>query len=307
MKNLKTKQILITGTVAFDEVETPTGRSGKIIGGAGTYIGIAASLLTNKLALVSIIGEDFPKKEIDFLNQKNIDTSMIEIVSGGKTFYWKGKYHDNMISRDTIFTELNVLEKFKPIISNEYKNSEIILLGNLHPLVQEDAISQSLNPEAFIILDTMNFWMDNAWEDLQSVIKKTNLIIINDEEAEQLTKKKNIFNAADKILKMGPTYVIIKKGEHGSLFVSNENKYLLPAYPVTRLIDPTGAGDSFAGGIAGYLANQKDISFDIIKKGMIYGTLFASFCVESFGVEGLRTLDSKKLEERFKIFKSYLT
>lgn len=300
-------KILITGTVAFDEIETPHGSSGKIIGGAGTYIGIASSLLTNNLAIVSIIGEDFPEKEIKFLNERGINTDMIEKVTGGKTFYWKGKYHENMINRDTITTELNVLEKFNPVLNPEFSSSEIVLLGNLHPAVQNAVINQSTNPNRFIIMDTMNFWMDNTLDELLSVIKKVNLVIINDEEAQQLTGEKNIFNAGEKILKMGPEKVIIKKGEHGSIYLDAQNKYMLPAFPVEKLVDPTGAGDSFAGGIAGFLATVNKIGIREIKEAMLYGTLAASFCVEDFGIEGLRTLDKQTLNKRLEIFKSYLT
>ena len=300
-------KILITGTVAFDEIETPHGNSGKIIGGAGTYIGIASSLLTNNLAIVSIIGEDFPEKEIKFLNERGINTDMIEKVTGGKTFYWKGKYHENMINRDTITTELNVLEKFNPVLNPEFSSSEIVLLGNLHPAIQNAVINQSTNPNRFIIMDTMNFWMDNTLDELLSVIKKVNLVIINDEEAQQLTGEKNIFNAGEKILKMGPEKVIIKKGEHGSIYLDAQNKYMLPAFPVEKLVDPTGAGDSFAGGIAGFLATVNKIGIREIKEAMLYGTLTASFCVEDFGIEGLRTLKKQTLNKRVEIFKSYLT
>ena len=303
MKN----KILITGTVAFDDIETPFGSSGKVIGGAGTYIALASSLFTKNLAIVSIIGEDFPEKEIKFLNSRGVDTKMIEIIKGGKTFYWKGKYHENMIGRDTLSTELNVLEKFNPIINSEFSSSEIILLGNLHPLVQNTVINQCSNPNRFIILDTMNFWMDNALNELKDVIEKVNLIIINDEEAQQLTNESNILNAGNKILKMGPKKVIIKKGEHGSIYLDSFHKYILPACPVDSLVDPTGAGDSYAGGIAGFLSTKQEIGFNEIKEAMIFGTLTASFCVENFGVEGLRKLDYKKLVSRLKIFKSYIT
>ena len=303
MKN----KILITGTVAFDDIETPFGSSGKVIGGAGTYIALASSLFTKNLAIVSIIGEDFPEKEIKFLNSRGIDTKMIEIIKGGKTFYWKGKYHENMIGRDTLSTELNVLEKFNPIINSEFSSSEIILLGNLHPFVQNTVINQCSNPNRFIILDTMNFWMDNALNELKDVVEKVDLIIINDEEAQQLTNESNIFNAGNKILKMGPKKVIIKKGEHGSIYLDSFHKYILPAFPVDSLVDPTGAGDSYAGGIAGFLSTKQEIGFNEIKEAMIFGTLTASFCVENFGVEGLRNLDYKKLVSRLKIFKSYIT
>lgn len=300
-------KLLITGTVAFDEIETPSGSSGKIIGGAGTYIGIASSLFTNNLAIVSIIGEDFPEKEIKFLNERGINTDMIEKVVDGKTFFWKGKYHENMINRDTITTELNVLEKFNPVLNTEFSSSEIILLGNLHPTVQNTVIDQSTNPNRFIIMDTMNFWMDNTLNELLMVIKKVDLIIINDEEAQQLTSEKNVFNAGEKILKMGPQKVIIKKGENGSVYLDSQNKYILPAFPVVNLVDPTGAGDSYAGGIAGFLATKNELTFKEIKEAMIYGTIIASFCVEDFGIKGLRKLDTLTLNKRLKIFKSYLT
>ena len=300
-------KLLITGTVAFDEIETPSGSSGKIIGGAGTYIGVASSLFTNNLAIVSIIGEDFPEKEIKFLNERGVNTDMIEKVVDGKTFFWKGKYHENMINRETITTELNVLEKFNPVLNTEFSSSEIILLGNLHPTVQNTVIDQSINPNRFIIMDTMNFWMDNTLNELLLVIKKVDLIIINDEEAQQLTSEKNIFNAGEKILKMGPQKVIIKKGENGSVYLDSQNKYILPAFPVVNLVDPTGAGDSYAGGIAGFLATKNELTFKEIKEAMIYGTIIASFCVEDFGIEGLRKLDTLTLNKRLKIFKSYLT
>ena len=303
MKN----KILITGTVAFDDIETPFGSSGKVIGGAGTYIALASSLFTKNLAIVSIVGEDFPEKEIKFLNSRGVDTKMIEIIKGGKTFYWKGKYHQNMIGRDTLSTELNVLEKFNPIINSEFSSSEIILLGNLHPFVQNTVINQCSNPNRFIILDTMNFWMDNALNELKDVVEKVDLIIINDEEAQQLTNESNIFNAGNKILKMGPKKVIIKKGEHGSIYLDSFHKYIIPAFPVDSLVDPTGAGDSYAGGIAGFLSTKQEIGFNDIKEAMIFGTLTASFCVENFGVEGLRNLDYEKLVSRLKIFKSYIT
>ena len=305
MLNMK-NNILITGTVAFDDIETPFGRSGRVIGGAGVYIGLAASLFSKKLAIVSVIGEDFPEDEISFLNKRNINTEMIQIVPGGKTFYWKGKYHEDMINRDTIITELNVLENFKPLIKENYKNFKIILLGNLHPAVQNSTISQTINEKSFIILDTMNFWMDNSMNELKKAIEKTDLLIINSEEAKQLTGEKNNINSAKKILTMGPNYSIIKNGDKGSFLLSKSKKYVLPAYPVLNVIDPTGAGDSFAGGIAGYLGNYDIINFESIKKAMIIGTITASFCIESFGVEGLKNLDKKKFDERLEIFKTYL-
>ena len=301
------KKVLITGTIAFDDIETPNGTSGKVIGGAGTYIGLASSLFTQNLAIVSIIGEDFPDDEMAFLNSRGINTEMIEKVIGGKTFFWKGRYHDNMISRDTLATELNVLEKFEPSINSEFSTSEIILLGNLHPSVQKSVINQSKNSNRFLIMDTMDFWMQNALEELISVVQQVNLMVINDEEALLLTSQKNIFKAAEKILEMGPRSVIIKKGEHGSIYIDESNKYIVPAFPLKKIVDPTGAGDSYAGGIAGYLSIKKNIGFEEIKNAMLYGTLIASFCVEKFGVEGLKNLNLETLNKRLKIFKSYLT
>lgn len=301
------KKVLITGTIAFDDIETPNGSSGMVIGGAGTYIGLASSLFTQNLAIVSIIGEDFPDDEMAFLNSRGINTEMIEKVIGGKTFFWKGRYHDNMISRDTLATELNVLEKFEPSINSEFSTSEIILLGNLHPSVQKSVINQSKNSNRFLIMDTMDFWMQNALEELISVVQQVNLMVINDEEALLLTSQKNIFKAAEKILEMGPRSVIIKKGEHGSIYIDESNKYIVPAFPLKKIVDPTGAGDSYAGGIAGYLSIKKNIGFEEIKNAMLYGTLIASFCVEKFGVEGLKNLNLETLNKRLKIFKSYLT
>lgn len=301
------KKVLITGTIAFDDIETPNGSSGMVIGGAGTYIGLASSLFTQNLAIVSIIGEDFPDDEMAFLNSRGINTEMIEKVIGGKTFFWKGRYHDNMINRDTLATELNVLEKFEPSINSEFSTSEIILLGNLHPSVQKSVINQSKNSNRFLIMDTMDFWMQNALEELISVVQQVNLMVINDEEALLLTSQKNIFKAAEKILEMGPRSIIIKKGEHGSIYIDESNKYIVPAFPLKKIVDPTGAGDSYAGGIAGYLSIKKNIGFEEIKNAMLYGTLIASFCVEKFGVEGLKNLNLETLNKRLKIFKSYLT
>ena len=298
---------LIVGTVAFDAIETPYGKTDKIIGGAATYISLAASFFTDKLNLVSVVGGDFPKSAIKMLENHNVDTKGLQIKENEKTFFWSGKYHNNMNSRDTVETQLNVLETFDPIVPKEFSSSDFLMLGNLVPSVQQKVLDQMSQRPKLIVLDTMNFWMDNALDELLSVIKKVNLIIINDEEAEQLTGEKNIFNAGEKMLKMGPTKVIIKKGEHGAIYLDGNNKFILPAFPVTRLVDPTGAGDSFAGGIAGLLSTKNKIGFEEIKEAMIYGTLTASFCVESFGVEGLRKLDKETLNNRLEIFKSYLT
>ena len=306
MKQAINNNILITGTVAFDEIETPKGSSGKIIGGAGTYIALAASIFSKNISLISVIGDDFLESDIKMLNSKNINTDMIERIPGEKSFYWKGRYHSNFKSRDTLVTELNALAKFKPVVKNSAKNSKIVVLGNLHPAVQLSVINQLETEESYIILDTMNFWMDTALEELMFAISKTDLIVINDEEAEQLTSKKSIKDAAAKILRMGPKTVIIKKGEYGSEIFDKKEAFHIPAYKVENVIDPTGAGDCFAGGLAGYLSTQQKIDFNSIKNSMIYGTIVASYCVENFGVKGVKNLELHQIQKRLEIFKPYL-
>ena len=306
MKSLSNKEILITGTVAFDDIETPTGSSGKIIGGAGTYIALAASIFSKKISLVSVIGDDFLKEDIKMLQSKNINTDMIERITGKKSFYWKGKYHSNFKTRDTLITELNALEKFNPIVNQSSKKAEIIVLGNLHPSVQLSVLDQLDNDYNFVILDTMNFWMDTALDQLNKAINKTDLIVINDEEAEQLTGESNLEKASNRILKMGPKIVIIKKGDKGSEIFSEKECFHIPAYPIKSVTDPTGAGDCFAGGLAGYLSVQEQIDFNSIKKSMIFGSIVASYCVEYFGVVGVQNLDFSDIQKRTEIFKPYL-
>jgi sugar/nucleoside kinase (ribokinase family) len=306
MKSLSNKEILITGTVAFDDIETPTGSSGKIIGGAGTYIALAASIFSKKISLVSVIGDDFLKEDIKMLQSKNINTDMIERIVGEKSFYWKGKYHSNLKIRDTLITELNALEKFNPIVNQSSKKAEIIVLGNLDPSVQLSVLDQLDNDYNFVILDTMNFWMDTALDQLNKAINKTDLIVINDEEAEQLTGEYNLEKASNRILKMGPKIVIIKKGDKGSEIFSEKESFHIPAYPIKSVIDPTGAGDCFAGGLAGYLSSQDQIDFNSIKKSMIFGSIVASYCVEDFGVVGVQNLDFSDIQKRTEIFKPYL-
>ena len=306
MKSLSNKEILITGTVAFDDIETPTGYSGKIIGGAGTYIALAASIFSKKISLVSVIGDDFLEEDIKMLQSKNINTDMIERIAGEKSFYWKGKYHSNFKTRDTLITELNALEKFKPIVNQSSKKAEIIVLGNLHPSVQLSVLDQIENEYNFVILDTMNFWMDTALDELNKAINKTDLIVINDEEAEQLTGDSNLEKASNRILKMGPKIVIIKKGDKGSEIFSEKESFHIPAYSIKSVVDPTGAGDCFAGGLAGYLSSQDQIDFNSIKKSMIFGSIVASFCVEDFGVVGVQNLDFSDIQKRTEIFKPYL-
>ena len=302
----KNKNVLITGTVAFDDIETPKGSSGKIIGGSGTYIALAASVFCKKISLISVIGDDFLDKDIEMFQSKNINTDMIERISGEKSFYWKGRYHSNFKTRETLITELNALEKFNPIVNDYSRNAEILVLGNLHPSVQLSVLDQIDKNNTFVILDTMNFWMDTAIEELKKAISKTDLIVINDEEAKQLTFEKNLDSAAKKIFEMGPKTVIIKKGDQGSEIFNTTESFNIPAFPVESVIDPTGAGDCFAGGLAGYLSTQEQIDLDSLKKSMIFGTLVASYCVESFGVNGVQNLDFSQIEKRLEIFKAYL-
>jgi len=306
MKDSNNSKLLITGTVAFDDIETPKGLSGKIIGGAGTYISLAASVFSKRISLISVIGDDFLEKDIKMLQLKNINTDMIERIDGEKSFYWKGRYHSNFKTRDTLVTELNALEKFNPVVNQSSKNADIVILGNLHPNVQLSVLDQLESNKSFVILDTMNFWMDTALEELKRVLLKTDLIIINDEEVEQLTSEQNLYVAAQKILEMGPKLLIVKKGDKGSEIFNQKESFHIPAYTIQSVIDPTGAGDCYAGGLAGYLSTQDQIDFKSIKKSMIYGTIIASYCVENFGVKDVQGLDFSDIEKRLEIFKPYL-
>lgn len=296
-------KLLIVGTVAFDAIETPFGKTDKILGGAATYIGLSASNFNVDSAIVSVVGEDFPQEYLDMLASRNIDISGIEIVKGGKTFFWSGKYHNDMNSRDTLATELNVLADFNPIVPENYKDSEIVMLGNLHPGVQMSVINQMTKKPKLIVLDTMNFWMDCAWDDLLAVIKKVDVITINDEEARQLSKEYSLVKAAQKIHEMGPKYVVIKKGEHGALIFNDGNIFFAPALPLEEVFDPTGAGDTFAGGFSGYIAQHENISFESMKNAIIYGSNLASFCVEKFGTQRMETLTEEEITNRLEQFK----
>ena len=297
-------KLLIVGTVAFDAIETPFGKTDKILGGAATYIGLAASHFNLDSAVISVVGGDFPKKHLNLLKNKNIDVSGIEIVKDGKTFFWSGKYHNDMNSRDTLSTELNVLADFNPVVPETYKDADIVMLGNLHPIVQLSVLNQMESKPKLTILDTMNFWMDNTLEDLLKVIEKVDVITINDEEARQLTGEYSLRKAAKKIHSMGPKYVVIKKGEHGALIFSGSQVFYAPALPLEEVFDPTGAGDTFAGGFAGFLAASKNISFDNMKNAVIYGSALASFCVEKFGTQRMENLTNTEVNERLSQFKS---
>lgn len=291
-------KLLIVGTVAFDSIKTPFGKVNKILGGSGMYIGLSSSVFNIDNSIVSVVGEDFPKKYLSILKDKNINISGIEIIRGGKTFFWEGVYHNDMNHRDTITTELNVLANFSPIVPENYKNAEIVLLGNLHPAIQLSVLEQMSSKPKLVILDTMNYWMDNTLDELIKVISKVDLLCINDQEAEQLTGENDLKLAAEKISKLGPKFLIIKKGEFGSVLYSEDDYYSCPVYPTKEVKDPTGAGDTFAGGLAGYLASCEKISFEEVKKGVLYGTSLASYCIEDFGPNNIMNLDINLIEER---------
>ena len=296
-------KLVIVGTVAFDAIETPFGKTDKILGGAATYIGIAASQFNVDGAIVSVVGGDFPKEHLTMLEGKGMDISGLEVVEDGKTFFWSGKYHNDMNTRDTLITDLNVLADFKPQVPESYKNAEVVMLGNLHPLVQLSVIEQMNSPK-LMVLDTMNFWMDSALDDLKKVISKVDVITINDEEARQLSGEYSLVTAAKSIMEMGPKYVVIKKGEHGALLFEDDDVFYAPAMPLREVFDPTGAGDTFAGGFTGYLARTKDYSFANMKNAVINGSALASFCVEKFGTERLLNLNTKEMYQRLQQFKS---
>lgn len=296
-------KLLIVGTVAFDAIETPFGKTDKILGGAATYIGLSASQFDVESAIVSVVGEDFPQEYLDIFRKRNIDISGTEIVKGGKTFFWSGKYHNDLNSRDTLDTQLNVLADFKPVVPEGFKSPDIVMLGNLHPMVQMSVLEQLERPK-LVVLDTMNFWMDNTWDDLLKVIAKVDVVTINDEEARQLTNEHSLVRAARKIAEMGPKYVVIKKGEHGALLFHDEQIFFAPALPLEEVFDPTGAGDTFAGGFTGYLAHTGDLSFKNMKNAVIYGSNLASFCVEKFGTERMQELTKEDVHQRLEDFKS---
>ena len=296
-------KLVIVGTVAFDAIETPFGKTDKILGGAATFIGLSASNFDIKGAIVSVVGGDFPEEYISMLESKGLDVSGLEIVPEGKTFFWSGKYHNDMNTRDTLATELNVLADFNPIVPSAYQDAEVVMLGNLHPIVQMGVINQMKSPK-LVVLDTMNFWMDTALPELMEVIAKVDVITINDEEARQLTGEYSLVVAAQKIMKMGPTYVVIKKGEHGALLFHEGEAFYAPALPLEEVFDPTGAGDTFAGGFSGYLAYTGDYSYENMKNAIIYGSALASFCVEKFGTERILDLPKEEIHDRLHQFKS---
>lgn len=294
--------VVTVGTVAFDAIETPFGKTDKIVGGAATYISWAASYFSDNMNIVSIIGDDFDMSELEKLKARGVCADGIEIVKGEKSFFWSGKYHMDMNSRDTLVTELNVLEKFNPVLPNSYKNTDFLMLGNIDPALQLKVIEQMDSKPKLVILDTMNFWMDIALDKLKEVLTKVDVITINDEEARQLSGEYSLVKAAQKIYTMGPRFVIIKKGEHGALLFHENKAFYCPALPLEEVFDPTGAGDTFAGGFVGWLDKTKDISFDNMKRAIIYGSTMASFCVEKFGTERLRNLTPKEIQARVNQF-----
>ena len=290
------------GSVAFDAIETPFGKTDKIVGGAGTYISLASSFFVGQQKIISVVGSDFPSEVLDDMNSRGIDTDGLQIKVGEKTFFWSGKYHNDMNSRDTLITELNVLEHFDPIVPASYQDSSYVMLGNLSPLVQSKVVERMENRPKLIAMDTMNFWMDIAMDDLKKTISMVDVLILNDEEARQLTDEYALVTAAKKILKMGPSNVIIKKGEHGALLFAVDQMFFAPALPLAEVFDPTGAGDTFAGGFMGYVASTEDNSFENLKRAVIYGSAMASFCVEKFGTQRLLEVTQEDIIQRVKEF-----
>lgn len=294
--------ITVVGTVAFDAIETPFGKTDKIVGGAATYISLAASYFLKNINLVSVVGGDFPKQQIALMQSKGINMEGLQIKENEKSFFWAGKYHLDMNTRDTLATELNVLATFDPVMPDSYKNSEFVMLGNLMPQVQMKVLNQMRKRPKLVVLDTMNFWMENSRKELDEVMKMIDVLTINDAEARELSGEYSLVKAAKKILTMGPRYLIIKKGEHGALLFNERNVFFAPALPLEEVFDPTGAGDSFAGGFIGYIASTNDISFDNMKRAIIYGSAMASFTVEKFGTERLLALTKEDIEERIQEF-----
>ncbi|MBX9892075.1 MAG: bifunctional hydroxymethylpyrimidine kinase/phosphomethylpyrimidine kinase [Chitinophagaceae bacterium] len=294
--------LIVVGTMAFDAIETPFGKSDKIVGGSGTYVAYAASNFVQPVQQVSIVGYDFPEEEMNYLKSRGVVLDGVEIVPDKKSFFWAGKYHMDMNSRDTLVTDLNVLADFNPVLPESYKETEFLMLGNLMPKLQKSVIEQMTKRPKLIVMDTMNFWMESAMDDLKEVLKMVDVLLVNDSEARQLTNEYSIVKAAKKILTMGPKYLIIKKGEHGALLFHENQVFFAPALPLEEVFDPTGAGDTFAGGFMGHLAKTKDISFENMKTAIIVGSAMASFCVEKFGPERLRSLTKAEIDERLQEF-----
>ena len=293
--------------MAFDDIETPYGKVEKVIGGACTYISWAASYFTQDIQVVSIVGGDFPEEEIKLLESRGVDLSGLEIVADKKSFFWAGKYHDNMNQRDTLVTELNVLAEFDPKLGAHHQKADYVMLGNLTPEIQLSVIQQMTDRPKLIAIDTMNFWMDVAWDALHETLKHVDLLVINDEEARQLSGKYSLIHAAEEIYKKGPKYLIVKKGEHGAFLFFEDQIFYAPALPLPIVKDPTGAGDTFAGGLMGYIASKNEVSFESLKTGIIYGSAMASFCVEEFSLTRLKNLSQFEIENRVQQFKEMVS
>ncbi|MBK6500361.1 MAG: bifunctional hydroxymethylpyrimidine kinase/phosphomethylpyrimidine kinase [Saprospiraceae bacterium] len=298
--------LLTVGTVAFDTIETPFGKAEMVIGGACTYISWSASYFTNNIHLVSIVGDDFPKTELETLKKRGVNLDGLKIVEGGKSFFWAGRYHNNMNSRDTLVTDLNVLADFDPVLPEHAKSAKYVMLGNLTPAIQKSVLDQLDGSQKLIALDTMNFWMDIAMDELKSVISRIDLLTINDEEARQLSGEHSLLNAAKIIHEMGPKFLVIKKGEHGALLFCADDIFYAPALPLAQVYDPTGAGDTFAGGLMGYLTKTDDISMENMKRAIIAGSAMASFCVEDFSLNKLKSLTMPEIDERLGRFKKLM-
>jgi sugar/nucleoside kinase (ribokinase family) len=294
--------LLAIGTVAFDAIETPFGKTDKILGGAATYIGLAATRFVKNVNVVSVVGGDFPESYLTMMRNRGINTDGIEIKKDEKTFFWSGRYHNDMNTRDTLDTQLNVLESFKPVVPESYKDCEFLMLGNLDPELQRQVIESLPNRPKLIVADTMNFWMDIKLDALKETIKLVDVLSINDEEARQLSGEYSLVKAAQKIMAMGPKFLIIKKGEHGALLFNDKEVFFAPALPLEDVFDPTGAGDTFAGGFIGYIAQTKDISFSNMKRAIIFGSALASFTVEKFGTERIESLTAEEIDTRVKQF-----
>lgn len=294
--------LVAVGTVAFDDIETPFGRAEKVVGGACTYIALAASYFVKPVHIVSVVGDDFPETMLTELRSRGADTAGVQVKKGEKSFFWAGRYHADMNGRDTLDTQLNVLADFDPILPDSYKNADYLMLGNLTPQVQMRVLDQLTSRPKLVVLDTMNFWMNIAMDDLLKVLKRIDVLTINDEEARQLSGEHSLVKAAAKILNMGPKYLIIKKGEHGALLFSEDEVFFAPALPLEQVTDPTGAGDTFAGGMIGWIAKTDDISFENMKRAIIYGSAMASFCVEKFSIDRLVELDAEKIQQRVEQF-----
>jgi len=294
--------LIVVGTVAFDKISTPFGKSEKVVGGAATYISMASSKFTNKTRLVSVVGDDFPTSFLEDLKSRSIDLEGLQIKKGEKSFFWEGEYHYDMNTRDTLDTQLNVLADFDPVLPDTYKDCEFLMLGNLSPEVQLNVLEQLEERPKLVVLDTMNFWMDSSMDKLQEVISKVDVLAINDEEARQLSGEYSLVRGARKILAMGPKYLVIKKGENGALLLDNENMFFAPALPLEDVMDPTGAGDTFAGGFIGYLSHTEDISFENMKRAIIIGSAMASFTVEKFGTQRLLEVTEADIDRRIQLF-----